>query len=131
MKIPIEEIKFNEDNRIRKDLGDLDNLKESMKNFGLLQPIIIDSNFNLIAGMRRLTAARSLGWKEIEVQQFNVDGKANLLQIEADENTTRLDFTWQEKERIKSLTKRYNRKSIWGKIWALIIDYWERLFKKK
>ena len=131
MKIPIEEIKFNEDNRIRKDLGDLDTLKESMKNFGLLQPIIIDSNFNLIAGMRRLTAARSLGWKEIEVQQFNVVGKSNLLQIEADENTTRLDFTWQEKERIKSLTKRYNRKSIWGKFWALLIDYWERLFKKK
>ena len=52
--------------RLRKDLGDLSTLSESMNVLGLLQPIIVDEELNLLAGARRLAAARKLGWTEID-----------------------------------------------------------------
>jgi len=37
-----------------------------MNVLGLLQPIIVDEELNLLAGARRLAAARKLGWTEID-----------------------------------------------------------------
>ncbi len=129
MKIRIDEIKVK--NRIRKNIGELRGLRESISKFGLLQPIIVDTNNNLIAGMRRLTVARELGWEEIEANVVSLSGKENYIQIEAEENTTRIDFTWQEKERIKRLLQRYNRKSLWGRFLSFLLDLWEKITKKE
>ncbi len=43
----IEKIKIG--NRFRKDTGSLEELKDSIKEIGLLQPIVIDEDNNLIA----------------------------------------------------------------------------------
>lgn len=54
--------------RARKEPGDIDGLAESMSEQGLLQPILVrpcGSAWELIAGHRRLEAARHLGWEEI------------------------------------------------------------------
>jgi ParB family transcriptional regulator, chromosome partitioning protein len=53
--------------RIRKDLGDIASLAESIKELGLLQPIVVFADGRLIVGERRLRAVRLLGWKEIPV----------------------------------------------------------------
>ena len=63
MLIPIEDIKVKK--RIRKDKGDVSNLAESLKRFGQISPIVITKNNHLVAGERRLEAARSLGWRTI------------------------------------------------------------------
>lgn len=44
--------------RFRKDIGDIDALAESIKEVGMLQPIVIDASGHLIAGYRRLLAWR-------------------------------------------------------------------------
>jgi ParB family chromosome partitioning protein len=53
----------------RKHLGDLDGLTESLRSVGLIQPIVVepcpDETFRILAGERRYTAARALGWKTI------------------------------------------------------------------
>ena len=53
--------------RHRNDLGELDKLAESLDALGLLHPIVIDAQNRLIAGQRRLEAAKLLKWKTVPV----------------------------------------------------------------
>lgn len=67
----ITEIKIN--NRYRKYLGDIDSLAKSINELGLINPVTVDENGNLIAGMRRIEAVKKLGWKDIDVRVINID----------------------------------------------------------
>jgi len=69
MEIALSAIKIG--SRIRKEMGDLGTLAKSMEQLGLLHPIIIDSNFTLLSGVRRLRAAEKLGWKTIEARMID------------------------------------------------------------
>ena len=55
----------------------LDELKTSLKQSGLLQPVIVrpgdDGKFELIAGERRCRAAQLLGWTEISASSRYLD----------------------------------------------------------
>jgi len=62
---PLDKIRIGQ--RIRRDLGDLQSLAESMKELGLLQPIVVFPDGRLILGERRLRAAKLLGWKTVPV----------------------------------------------------------------
>jgi len=87
--------------RHRYDLGDIAGLAESMTEVGLLHPIVITENNRLVAGERRLAAARSLGWEEIDASVCKTVGDAaSMLRAEADENTCRKAFTPTEAEAI-------------------------------
>ena len=97
MKKPISHIVVEELSRIRKDTGDIAALENSIRRVGLLNPIVIDEKNRLVAGYRRLTACRNLGWQEIEVTIVNFDGDVlKMLEAEADENLFRKDFTPDE-----------------------------------
>ncbi|MCK6479426.1 MAG: ParB N-terminal domain-containing protein [Planctomycetes bacterium] len=76
--------------RFRRDLGDLNALARSIDALGLLHPVVVDRDRNLVAGLRRLTACKSLGWTKIPVRVVDLDGMR--LVAERDENTTRKDF---------------------------------------
>lgn len=83
-----------EGKRHRHDLGNIKSLAESMTEVGQLQPIVVTPALKLVAGARRLAAARSLGWTEIEaVVVRNLRDAASLLRAEADENVCRKAFT--------------------------------------
>lgn len=88
----INKIKVNK--RFRKDLGELESLKQSIQKIGLLQPIVVDEQNNLIAGFRRLSAFKELGKKEIDVNVVNIE---NAVQGEYDENIIRKNFTPSER----------------------------------
>jgi hypothetical protein len=61
---PVESIRVGE--RIRKDLGDLTDLTESMKRDGcMIEPLLIRKDDLLIYGERRLEAAKLLEWQEV------------------------------------------------------------------
>lgn len=92
MKISIAFI--NIDNRHRKDLGDIDALAKSIHAIGLLHPVVINSNYQLIAGERRIEAHKLLGLKEIEARIVHVP---SLLQAEHDENELCKSFTPSER----------------------------------
>lgn len=84
------EIKINK--RFRKDVGNLESLKKSIQEIGLLHPIVIDSNGNLIAGERRYKACLELGIKP----EFRIVDIENPIKAEIDENRERIDFTYSE-----------------------------------
>jgi ParB-like chromosome segregation protein Spo0J len=90
--IAIRDIK--EVDRRRVDYGDLAGLAASMRDIGQLQPIVVTPDLRLVAGGRRLAAARSLGWMEIEAKVANdLTDATLLLRAEGDENTCRKSFT--------------------------------------
>jgi ParB family chromosome partitioning protein len=60
---------------------------------GLLHPIVIAPDHQLIAGQRRLEAVKELGWTEIPARVVDL---ANIVQGEHDENAYRKDFTPSE-----------------------------------
>lgn len=89
--VPIKDIRVGA--RFRKEIGDLDDLTASIVRLGLLHPIVVDADHNLIVGMRRLEACRKLGWTEIPAQVVDL---SDPLQAESDENKVRKDFTASE-----------------------------------
>jgi ParB family transcriptional regulator, chromosome partitioning protein len=82
--------------RIRKDLGDVGALMESLRKFGLLNPVVINSKGELIAGHRRLESARRLGWQYIEVVVLEKEGEIEKLELEIEENIQRKSLTPDE-----------------------------------
>lgn len=80
--------------RIRSDLGDLSQLMESMRTLGLLQPVVINTRDELVAGGRRLESARRLGWETIPVRVVaSLDDAVTALRAEMDENRCRKELT--------------------------------------
>ena len=75
---------------------DLAELQESLKASGLLQPITVrrrpgKDGFELIAGERRLRAAKALGWREIPAIIKEIDDRT-LLTLALIENLQRTDL---------------------------------------
>lgn len=64
MQIAISNIKIPA-GQIRINPGNLQELAENIKKYGILHPIVVNEQFELIAGYRRLKAAESLGWTEV------------------------------------------------------------------
>src|SRR6266496_411762 len=79
--------------RHRRDLGDIVALANSIREVGLLHPPVITPGGELIAGERRIEAAKSLGWESIPVRIVDIDGIAR---GELAENAYRKDFTPSE-----------------------------------
>lgn len=79
--------------RHRYAMGDIAELAASLNDVGLLHPVVITPDRQLVAGARRLAAARSLGWEEVKVTVVDsLDDAAALLRAERDENTCRKAF---------------------------------------
>jgi ParB/RepB/Spo0J family partition protein len=96
--------------RDRKDLGDLRTLTESIEEVGLLHPIVVTPEGELIAGRRRLEACRLLRWTEVPVTVIDLDQAAR---GEAHENLMRKDLLPSEivalKRAIEPLERRAAR----------------------
>ena len=72
MKIQIDKLSHHPKNKDIYNLSDIDDLVESIQEVGLLQPLIIDQQFQIISGNRRFEAIKKLGWEEVEVDQRDV-----------------------------------------------------------
>jgi len=83
--------------RTRKDYGDIESLKNSIKKQGLLQPIGITKDNELVFGERRLIAVKELKWQEVECKVVDV---TSIVEGECDENYIRKDFVLSEKVEI-------------------------------
>lgn len=93
---PISDIVANRPERQRRELANIDELAESIHRIGLINPIVITAEGVLVAGERRLTACRQIGWTSIPVQ-FTTDLSDYELQtIELEENIKRVDLPWQD-----------------------------------
>jgi ParB/RepB/Spo0J family partition protein len=101
--------------RIRQNIN-LNMLRISMEAIGQLQPIIVDNQYQLVAGYRRLMVARDLGWETIEVLILDTDSKKMKLLVEMDENITRQDFTDDELQSGYSRIRRYSKGGVFWKV---------------
>ena len=126
MLINISAIKVK--HRIRKDLGDLEPLKDSLKRYGLLNPVTIDSKYRLIAGERRLEAAKQLGWTNISAVIINNISPVTKLELELEENNQRKEFTDAELLEGYRRLERLRNPSFFRRILNAFISFFEWLF---
>lgn len=87
MLIKISEININPGRREALEKS-IEELVRSISEIGLLNPITIDQEHTLIAGLHRLEAAKRLGWTEIECNICSFDALQTEL-AEIDENVVR------------------------------------------
>ncbi len=93
-EVAISKIKLKK--RIRKDLGDLSSLINSLRKYGQLTPIILNNRYELIAGNRRLESAKRLGWETINAIVVERETDLEMLELEIEENIQRRDLSAEE-----------------------------------
>lgn len=92
---PVESIHVG--HRHRRDLGDLTELVESIRDMGMLQPITISPEGVLICGARRLAAAKQLGLRRVNVWvRAGISTPLQQLLAEQHDNTIRKSFSPSE-----------------------------------
>ena len=137
MLVKISDIKVKK--RVRKDLGDLEPLKDSLRTYGLMNPITLNSENELIAGERRLEAAKAIGWENIDANIISKPvTELSQLEMELEENNQRKEFTDEElMEGYKRLEKLKNPPLIMrilkfiANIFIKIAEFIKSLFGKK
>lgn len=83
--------------RIRKDFGDIAELAADIKENGLINPIVVNKDYALLAGERRLRAVKHLGWPQVEVRMMDTRDAEHELNIEISENDVRKAFSKSER----------------------------------
>lgn len=98
MLIDIEKVVVKD--RIRKDFGDIKELADDIRENGLINPPVVNRDYELLAGERRLRACKSLGWSQIEVRMMDTRDAKHDFDVEVSENENRKDFSRTERESI-------------------------------
>jgi site-specific DNA-methyltransferase (adenine-specific) len=78
------------------DRETVDSLKESIKQNGLLHPITINENGNIIAGIRRAQAIKEMGYDEITCNIFSSMTEDQYSELTIQENLSRHNLPWFE-----------------------------------
>jgi ParB family chromosome partitioning protein len=117
--------------RIRRELGDISGLMESLKTYGQLTPIIINRKYELIAGFRRLQAAKKLGWKSIEAVMMDRPTEQQKLELEMEENVQRLELSPEEIADGMARLQKLRHPGLLARIWAFILRVLKSIFPGK
>ena len=132
MLVQIKDIKIKK--RVRKDLGNLEDLKDSLRTYGLLNPITLNSRYELIAGERRLQAATQLGWTSINANIIDNLTEIDQLEMEIEENNQRKEFTDSELMEGYKRLQRLRNPNLFYKIYFFFKHLFEKIsdyFRKK
>lgn len=108
--IPISQIEPNPE-QPRVEIGDLSELSSSIKEKGVLEPLLVkpnnDGTWMIIAGERRWRAATQAGLREVPCIELDLDEKS-IAEIALIENMQRKDLTvWEEADGLANLASRY------------------------
>lgn len=96
----------------RVEIGDLNELASSIKQNGVLEPLLVKPNpqngtWMIIAGERRWRAANLAGLREVPCIEFDIDERA-IAEIALIENLQRKDLTiWEEADGLASLNEKF------------------------
>ena len=110
--IPVEQIRPNPD-QPRKALGDLRELTESVREKGVLEPLLVrfvprEDCYYIISGERRYHASRAAGLREVPCIEKNADD-AETLEIALVENIQRKDLTpFEEADGLQRLAEQFD-----------------------
>ena len=91
MEIPINKLKLTSHEKIIPDLSnkDFNKLKESIKKWGIIEPIIINQHNVIICGKERYRAALVLGIAKVPVAIRKTNGDGEIKDISLEENLKR------------------------------------------
>jgi ParB/RepB/Spo0J family partition protein len=95
-RVPIESIKLKREERQRSELEDIPNLADSISKRGLINPLTITRDHDLVAGECRLAAVKSLGWTHVSIQYVDELEESALKAIELEENIKRHALPWED-----------------------------------
>ncbi len=126
MQIPVDDIKVGR--RARKTAEGIEPLMDSLKRYGLLNPITVNARYQLIAGARRLEAARRLGWRTINAVILEETDRALELELELEENTQRVSLSDEELLAAFTRLERLKNPSVLERIGRAIADFFKYLF---
>lgn len=93
---PVDQIWVDRQARQRRELKNIPELADSIRAQGLINPLTVTREGRLVAGERRLTAVKSLGWSAVPIQFVDETSEDQLHLIELEENIKRVDISWQE-----------------------------------
>ena len=116
--------------RIRVNLGNLTQLMESMRRHGLMNPILITQNRELIAGNRRLESAKRLGWTTIEARIIDSLDEADKVEMEIDENLHRRSLSPDELADGYARLTRLKNPGFFSRVWQKIREIFRRIFRR-
>ena len=125
--MPIKDIVVKK--RIRREMGDIEALAQSLKRYGQISPIVISKKNVLITGGRRLEAAKCLGWQTINAVISESSGELARLELEVEENIQRRDFSMDEVSEATKRLYRLTNPGILRRILNAIIRFFKWLFK--
>lgn len=114
-KIPVDKIIIPE--RVREDMGNLEVLKESISKYGLLNPVQLDGDYNLISGHRRLQATKELGLSLIDACILKGLSKMERFEIEMQENIIRKNLSEAEMIRSEQIKIKLRKRPFYLMIW--------------
>lgn len=115
-RVPLSQIWIDREARQRREF-DVEDILPSIKQRGVLVPIIIDHTYKLIAGERRFTASQQAELPDILCRFVEDLEPVELRLIELEENIKRRDLSWQETA--KAITDIHNDLSaINGEVWS-------------
>lgn len=90
MKVPISKLV---DTQPRRDHGNIEELKQSILDVGLINPLTINQDYRLIAGRRRYQALQELGWTEVDCRMLQSDSALFDFKVAIEENLKRKSLT--------------------------------------
>ena len=117
--------------RIRQELGDISSLAQSLKTYGQINPIIITKKNVLIAGERRLEAAKFLGWKSINAVKVEISDPLALVELEVEENIQRQGFNPEEIAEASKVIYKLKNPGFFQRIWNVLCAFFKKLFRKE
>jgi len=102
-RLTISAVQLGERRRVK--MGSIAALAKSMDTYGLIHPIVVRDDGMLVAGGRRLEAAKKLGWKSIPATPISKLSDEQLREIELEENIRRegLDSYEASAQRMKEI----------------------------
>lgn len=109
--IPIEQLQPNTD-QPRRELGDLRGLTDSVREKGVLEPLLVrylpeSDKYMIISGERRFLAARAAGLQEVPCIEKDAD-EVETLELALIENLQRKDLTpFEEADGVQALGDRF------------------------
>ena len=109
--------------RIRNSSTLIEPLIESIRQYGLMEPIVIDQNMRLVAGFRRLQACKALGYKKILARKIEIESDEDFLLLEMEENVCRMSFSNEELEKAKKRLESIRHPNYFVWLWRCIKNF--------
>ena len=129
MQVPVDNIVVRR--RIRRELGDVESLMDSLRRHGQLSAILINRRYELVAGFRRLEAARRLGWSSIRAEFVDTDSTADSLELEIEENVQRQQLSTDELADGLQRLKRLREPGLLRRIWLFLVKIFQAIFGRR